>query len=574
MAQITWRAYPHKAILMDVVSFLWPSYAKNNFDSFQIEKKLMRPIMAVGFPRTIREGWLDCLVSSPLDFDISMHIAPSNPESTLTQLNRELVKQESDILAAQMKGIVNPSLKIQHEDTLKVLEKLQKGEEKLFNLSLYFGAFAKKPNELDMATGRIVSEISSTMIVPKFPYFRMYDAVKSILPMQQDMLKATRNITSGALSACFPFTTTFMREESGVIIGVSRKNNVPVLIDPFKMANHNGLILGTSGSGKSVAAKIFIIRSRLCGVKTIIIDPQGEYKKLAAELDGQIIKISDGSEFSINPFDMMGFTYHEKTQGLMEFFLILLGINEKEQVLLLDRAIHKIYRDSGILQENPNTWIRPCPKLLDLYNELLCEQKKKGGKNVQLEHLLLGLRPFAKGSYSFLNKGTSIKFEGNITCFDISALPEMVKPAIMFLVLEFAEQRMYSDKGKKLLVIDEAWSLLAHAQSSGKVFALVKTARKFGLGVLIITQEVSDLLGSDAGRTVLANSAWKFLARQEHSAIEGICQKFLLNENEQRLLAGAQQGEGLLIAMNEHFPIKVICSEKEYAIVTTKFDEN
>jgi hypothetical protein len=143
----------------------------------------------------------------------------------------------------------------------------------------------------------------------------------------------------------------------------------------------------------------------------------------------------------------------------------------------------------------------------------------------------------------------------------------------MYLILDFVHKKMQKDRERKTLIIDEAWSLLRFAEHSRSIFELIKTARKFGLGIVIITQEVEDLLSSPAGKTILANTAWKYLSRQEPACIVELAEKFHLNQEEQNYLLTAMPGEGLLFAMNDHIPLKVIPSPSEYELITTNPDE-
>jgi len=155
--------------MFDLAKLLKPSFVHNEPDSIQINDTYNRIVMAVGYPRTIQEGWLDRIVSAEGTFDLSLHIEPASIELILGKLNQELVKQKSDILASETKGIVNPSLKVQYDDTYKTLQSLQSGEEKLFNLSFYVNARATDKNELELATRKIESELNSMMILPKTP---------------------------------------------------------------------------------------------------------------------------------------------------------------------------------------------------------------------------------------------------------------------------------------------------------------------------------------------------------------------------------------------------------------------
>lgn len=554
---------------------LKPSFVKNDFDCFQLSEELSRTIMAVGYPRTIKEGWLNKIICSTENFDISMHITPSSIGSMLTRLNQELVKQEADLLAAQMNGIVNPSLKIQRDDTLKVLERLQKGEEKLFKLSLYLNARAPTKEKLELLTKKIFSELNSIMIIPKIPFMKMQDAVKSVFPLREDRLRVTREMTSDALSACFPFTTAFFDPDSeGIMLGFNRESRVPIIIEPYALPNHNGIILGTSGGGKSFTAKLFIARNIMRGIKTMIVDPQGEYSPLVKKFGGMVIEVNQKSKSTINPLDTMGSEVDEKIPSLLELFDILLGGLSEEQKIILAETLPRAYERKVIKKQKSGAFPREQPLLSDVMKEI--STAKKGStlqSKKQFEALEAKIRPFVKGQFSFLNRQTSVEIKDDFVCFDISSAPEKLKPALIFLSMDFVHRKMRENRERKLLVIDEAWSLLKRGENAEQVFELIKTSRKFGLSVVIITQEVEDLVTTSAGKTILANTAWKFLARQEAAVIDELTKKFRLNTEEKNLLLTATPGEGLLFSMNDHLPLRVVASPHEYELITTKPEE-
>ena len=561
--------------MKELARLLKPSYVKNEFDCLKVNEQMTRTIMAVGYPRTIREGWLDSIISSEGNFDMSMHIKPSHISTVLTQLNQELVKQEADLMAAQMKGIVNPSLQLQHQDTLNILEKLQKGEEKLFNISLYLGARAYDKEKLELLTKKILAELNSIMIIPKIPFLKMNDGAKSLYPIQEDKLNINRNIPSDALAACFPFTTAYLNiDQEGILFGLNKLNNIPIILDPFSFANYNGLILGTSGGGKSVTAKLFILRNILRGVKTIMIDPQGEYVDLTKTYNGQLVEIHRESNSIINPFDLMNSDLGEKTISLMDLFKILCGELTEVQKNILDKAVHVVYEQKGILPDDATTWTKEPPIMEDLYNEIIKEKKTASRlEKMTYEALENRLRIYVKGSFSFINKQTNLDLTNDLICFNIANMPSQIKPVMMYLILDFVHKKMQKDREIKTLIIDEAWSLLRFAEHSKSIFELIKTARKFGLGIVIITQEVEDLLTSPAGKTILANTAWKYLSRQEPACIMELAEKFHLNQEEQNYLLTAMPGEGLLFAMNDHIPLRVVPSPSEYELITTNPDE-
>ena len=552
-----------------------PSYVKNDFDSIQVNSNHNRVVCAVGYPRRIKEGWLNSIVSSEGDFDLSMFVEPSQIEDVLNSLNQELVKQKSDMMSAELTGVVNPSLKVQYEDTYRTLERLQTGEEKLFNFSLYVNARANNKEKLELLTRKIESELNSMMIIPKIPYLKMQEAIKSIIPICTDKLRVQQNIPSNALSACFPFTTSFLKlQEGGIMFGLNKDNNIPIIIDPYQLQNYNGLILGSSGSGKSFGVKLNILRRLMRGVKTFIIDPQGEYVELCKTYGGQLVEISQDSDTIINPLDLMDRDFGDKMLSLMDLFKIMCGELSEPQKNILDKALLKVYADKGIHPKDRETWSNEPPTIQDLYRILKFEKKIANRlEQVTYDALLNRIGIYAEGSFSFLNKKTNLNLNNNLICFNIAEMPSQVKPVMMYLILDFIHKKMQNNKERKHLVIDEAWTLLRYGEQANYLFEMIKTARKFGLGLTIITQEVNDLLQRNAGKTILANCAWKLLLRQEPTVIRELTEKFNLNQEEQNFVLTADRGEGLLFAMNDRIPIKIVASEKEYEIITTNPDE-
>jgi len=552
---------------------LKPSYISNNADHLRVNSELLRVIMAAGYPRSIREGWLDSLITSEGSFDLSMHISPCGIEEIIVQLNEELVRQEADLMSARIKGIVNPSLKIQHEDTLAVLDRLQRGQEKLFNLALYIACRADCSEKLESLSRKVCSEMNSIMIIPKIPFLKMKDAIKSVYPIAKDRLKVTRNIPGDALSACFPFTTAFFTPDAkGILFGVNRKNNVPIIMDLFSLSNYNGLILGTSGGGKSFAAKLIIMRSLLAGIRAIIIDPQGEYCGIAKAFGGQIIYIKRGCRETINPLELSGESPAERILWAQTLFSLMLGGLTGGQGEIITRALEAAYESKGVLNSDQQSWQLETPTLSAVL-EIIAKWRKRGSNEERQACSFLYSRLWPHIHGSFMGNKTNVNLDKQVVCFSIAQMPDWMKPAAMFVIMEHVHKRMQTDKERKMLIIDEAWSLLRHEEHSAHIFELVKTARKFNLSVMLITQEAEDLLCTPAGKAVIANTAWKLLCRQDSAVIGGMREKFALSVQEQSFLLTAAPGEGLLFAMNERIPLKIIACEQEYALATTNPNE-
>jgi len=549
-----------------------PEEVVNDKDTIKINQFYNRIVSVVGYPRTVEEGFLDKIITASGNFDLSIHIEPFPIEDTMVMLNRELQKQRADLYAAELKHSFQPSLEIQCQDTRAVLDSIQKGNEKLFNVSLYINVKAKDLKELDLLTRSIQSKLNSILIVPKVPKYRMTQGLRSVLPFGMNDLGIRRNITTNALSAFFPFTSPFLiLEKGGVFLGLN-KNKLPVIKDIFGLANANGAILATSGSGKSYAAKLIISRYLMNGTKVITIDPQNEYVKLTEKYGGSVITLSRDSETMINPLDLLGHNYVEKRLALMDMFRVMFGDLSEVQKAILDRAISQTYNKRGISETNYKD--KAAPILGDLFKELeRMSSEASVYERTTYVALLNRLRMYVDGVFSFLNRETKIDVKKDFVTFNIGDMPKQVKPLMMFLILEYVYTTMKLDRERKLLVVDEAWSMLQNAGEEGFIFEVVKTCRKFNLGLLLITQDVADLLQSKAGRAVLANSSYTILLRQKPAIIDSVMDVFHLSFAEREHLLTSAVGEGLLMMENDHQEIKIIASPEEHNLITTKPDE-
>ena len=550
-----------------------PSVIENEPSFIKVGNTFNKILFAHGYPRNVESGFLDKIVSLLGDFDLSLHIEPYDIETMMINLNRELQKQRADLYAANLKGILNPSLEIKYADTKAILENLQKGKEKLFNVSLYINCRASTKEALALLARKVESELNSLLIIPKQPQFRMAQGFLSCAPLAQNKIAMRRNVPTEALSAFFPFTSSFLQaDKTGIWLGLN-KNNIPIIKDIFKLSNPNGFCLASSGSGKSYMAKLFITRHLLHGTKVIVIDPQGEYTPLVAKFKGQRIDLSRTSETIINPLDLMGHDYHEKRLALMDLMQVMLGELTEPQKSFIDKAITEAYLLHGITSD-PRTWKNKPPILEDILNALQrMEKKAVKVEESTIRSLINRLDMDLNGVFSFLKNPTNINFNNRFVCFDIGNLPKQVKPTLMFLVLDYVYMKMRSDLERKLLVIDEAWSLLSRAEEASYIFEIVKTCRKFNLALFLINQEVEGMLASEAGRSVLANSSYTLLMRQKPAVIKQIQETFFLSTAERLALLTAAVGEGILIMDDEHSEIRIVASEEEHKQITTNADE-
>src|SRR3989338_2212322 len=491
-----------------LLSRIAPNIILHKQEYLKIDEMFARTIAVRGYPRLVEAGFLDKIVTLNGTFDIALYIEPYNIETMMVMLNRELQKQRGDLWAMQQKGIINPSLEIQFDDTRKVLENLQKGTEKLFNISLYITCKGNSLEELNILTKKVESELNALLMIPLLPIYEQHRALKSVIPIGRNELRITRNITTKGLSAFFPFTSQFLQiDETGIVLGLN-KNNIPLIKDIFKLYNANGIVLASSGGGKSYFTKLMISRLLLNGTKVMVVDPQAEYTDLVARFKGQIVTISRTSETIINPLDLMGHDFDEKKLTLLDLFPVMLGQTSEIQKAVLDRALTAVYEAKGITNDR-STWRKEPPIMGNLLQEL--KNMSRDASQVEREtyrSLINRIEMYVTGVFCFMNRQTNLNFENRFVCFNIGDMPNQVKPTIMFLVLDYVYMKMKKDIERKILVIDEAWSLLQRAEDEGYIFKIVKTCRKFNLGLLLITQDVGDLLKNYAGKALLNNSEY------------------------------------------------------------------
>lgn len=554
---------------------IMPDQVKVNPDHIVVHNRLNRVLMATGYPRKVTEGFLDKLICSKGNFDIAIHVHPYSMDQMVVNLNNLLKKLNADKYAAEKRGVFTPSIDLLIKDTRKVLDQLQSGEEKLFNVGLYINVKSDYKEGLELLSRQVEAELNSLMIIPKRPVFRMREALQSMLPFAKDRLNFARPLTTSALSACFPFTSAFLSSDgTGIMLATNKLNGVPIIKDFFNFTNPNSLVLATSGAGKSYLVKLNLIRSLMAGAKVFVIDPQAEYLDLAAAVDGQVVEISKNSKSIINPLDLLGQDMADKRLSLLSAFAIMFKGLDDVQTALLDKAATEAYKKRGLLTDDSKTWKNEPPTLGDLHKALIGMRKRSSGKEAEnLDSLISRLEQYVSGVFSFINKQTKLDLGRNFVCFDIGKMPAQVRPLMMYLILEYVYARMKKDRSRKILAIDEAWSLLHHAGSADYLFKIVKTSRKFNLAFTLITQEVHDLLRHEAGHAVLANTACKYLLKQDQSVIDELVNTLHLTPAEKSTLLTAGLGEGIMIADNERFPIKVIASEEEDKLITTKADD-
>lgn len=574
------RRMKHRKLINDTVRFSYGeqdqvdviSYAglKEESTYLQMGDKYVRTLFVSGYPYTASTGWLTMLINFNHDIDISFHIEDVDPMLALPKLNRKITELESTKRTMMKDGkVIGSEITDPLESAMELRDKIQRGQEKLFQISIYMTITSDSLEELYKLTKLLETVMSTRLFYIKTAAFQQLDGLQSILPRAENKLAQKRNLDSSSTALTFPFVSSELVQESGILYGINRSNNSLVIIDRYSLNNANAIIFAQSGSGKSYTAKVEILRHLMQGTKVIVIDPEREYKQLAASVNGTYIQLSAKSKEKINPFDYSLNSYTgennlaEHIQDLTEILGLMVGSFTSEERAVVDKALLQTYKHAGYsMFGKPKKVKHPAfPLLKDFYQTL---------KAMNQRNLCDRLERFVKGSLrSVFDSQTNIALNNRLVIFDIKDMNESLRQIMMMVVANYVNSEVKSNPQKRLLVIDEGWILLQHTESARFVSGLVRRARKYYLGVTLISQQANDFLSQDYGRAIASQSSLRVLMRQDTTTIKKVAAEFNLSAFEQHYLLTCDRGEALIIADQNHVAVKVVASEKEHPLLTT-----
>ncbi|MBI2325862.1 ATP-binding protein [Candidatus Collierbacteria bacterium] len=548
------------------------SYAglKEESSYLQINDRYVRTLFVSGYPYIASTGWLSMLINFNHDIDISYHIEQVDPMIALPKLNRKITELESTKRTMLKEGrVIGSEITDPLESAMELKDKIQRGMEKLFQISIYMTITAENLNELNKTTKLLETVMQTRLFYIKPATFQQIEALQSILPRSENKLAQKRNLDSSSTALTFPFVSSELVQESGILYGINKSNNSLVIVDRYSLNNANSIIFAQSGSGKSYTAKVEILRHLMQGTKVIIIDPEREYKQLAASVNGTYIKLSSTSKEKINPFAYSRRAVtdennlSEQIQDLTELISLMVGSLTSEERGAVDKALLQTYKNLGLTpRKNAKTPEQLAyPLLKDFYKTL---------KAMKQKDLCNRLERFVKGSLSTVfDSQTNIKLDNRLIVFDIKDLNESLRSIMMMVVANFVNNEVKQNPQKRMLVIDEGWMLLQEPESARFISGLVRRARKYYLGVTIITQQANDFLNQEYGKAIASQSSLRILMRQDTTTIKKVADEFHLSGYEQHYLLTCDRGEALLIADQNHVAVKVVASDEEHPLLTT-----
>jgi len=561
--------------MIDIQDILAPGAIENDFTYVKIDDWYYRTIFVSGYPRFVGVNWLAPVINYEHSLDISMFYYPVKSKEILDGLRRKITELETQRAIDIEKGrIEDASVRAALQDAQAAQDSIVKGMEKFFQLSFYITIPARNLEELNYISADLMQTLGTLLLIPKYASLQMDQAFSTTIPQGLDKLMITRNMDTTSLATTFPFTSSMLSSENGIMYGINKINNSLVIFDRFSMPNSNSVVFATSGSGKSYMVKLEALRYLVQGVEIIVIDPESEYKDLANMVGGNFISFSARSQNKLNPFDL-SLSVEEgedvldsKITILHSMIKIMVGELSAGEEAVLDRALTEAYRIKGITKD-PETQIGNEPPLMeDLYKIL------QGGNEPDARLLTDKIERYVKGSLGgIFNAQSNIQINSKMTVFSVQNLEEVLKPLAFFLILDFIWTKIKKDLKKRILIVEEAWFLMQREDSAKFLYGLIKRARKYYLGITCITQDVNDFLVSPQGGAIISNSAIVVLMKQAESSIDLVGKTFGLSEGEKSKLLAASKGEGIFFAGRNHVWIDVKASDEEHKVITTNPEE-
>ena len=550
-----------------------PSALQIQADHLQIGDVRAMTIFVVAYPRFLSDSWFSPIINIDFPMDVSMFIHPADSRDVLKTLKKSAAHVHSQIdIEAKSGKVTDPMLETAIENIESLRVDLQQGTERFFRFGLYITMYADSKTVLQKRKSEVEAILEAQLIYCKPAVLRMEHGFASTIPLGNDRLNVGTNLNTAPLSTTFPFVSSSLSSNEGILYGINRHNNSLILFDRFKMENANMVVFAKSGGGKSYFVKLEILRSLMLGVNVIVIDPESEYKHLCQTVGGTYIQISLGSNAHINPFELPAIPKDEKpidvfrntVASLIGLMHIMLGSVTAEEDTILERGIREAYAVRDITEDSHFSGIPHSgyPTMADLYEVL---RSMDGG-----DSLAKRLSKYTEGIFSgFLNNPTNIEVNNQMVVFNIRDLEEELRPIAMYMVLQFIWNEMRTNMTRRIVAVDEAWVMMQNDDAAAFLFGIAKRCRKYYTGLTTITQDVSDFMTSRYGKPIVTNSSLQLLLRQSPASVDVIAETFYLTDHERFLLLESNVGEGILFAGPKHAAIKIISSYSEDQIITS-----
>lgn len=531
----------------------------------------LRGRAVIGYPAFALGGWFDQLLSIDEPYvDFLLFVGTVDSASYVRALTRNIAAYRATQHLEQRHGRTeNPYIAAAREEVEQLRDELVRKVERVHTFSLYVCTRAESRQTLKERDAKVASLLRSLELVAVPLQYEHLQIWLSCVD-GRDILRRARKLDTSTIVAAFPFSSSSLSTEPGILVGLTNGGGL-VIIDPTSDQLENGheLVFARSGAGKSYYRKIDLMRQLLAGFSACVIDPENEYRALCHRFGGTTVHMAPGN-LQVNPFDLSRMegssdrnVLEEKFQNLLVLFDLLLadkvpGVLSQREKGYLNRVLTRVYADHSITPD-PTSHNSVPPNMREFYRAM-----QEDGDPFQLCDRLIRYLP------SFPER-TDVALDSSLVVFNMRELSDELRSVALYLVTDYVWGQIRKDLVPRptLLLIDEAWTLMAYPEGGRFLAGISRRARKYNLHLRLVTQNVEDFLGSEHGRTILLNSAMKFLMKQDSTTIDAVVKAFKLSDEERRFLLGATKGEGLFFCRSSHVPLRVVASELEHRLATT-----
>lgn len=568
-------------------SLCCPDYFEFKRDYFMFDNKYARMLFLKhnGYPAKMLDEILTEVCATALPIVTTINIAPIDPATAIKTINHQLTSMKADQMMKQKKAsshgvfvdVTSADMERSLSEAAKLLSAVQDDGQKLFQVNLPIMVTGDSFEELENNTEKIEAVFRARSAVISRAPFWQEETLASCLPVGNSRLKIRRTMHTTAVAGFMPFNSKELSQEGGVYYGLNSNTNNLIIFNRASLFNANGFILGSSGSGKSFAAKREMVNAFLASNDDIIIvDPEREYTNIVKALGGELIYISESSTSHLNPLEISVEEYKkgvDVVSGKFDFFLsffqtIMDGtVISSEQKTVIDNALHDVYKDflSGKTDKMPT---------LKDYYEIL-----KNNESDVAKSLWQSLELYVYGSMKAFSYESNVDINNRVVVYDIKDLGKQLKPLGMMVVLENLWDRIVRNRERGIstrIYIDEIYLLFRNEESANFLMELYKRARKWGGIPTGITQNVEDLLVSDTARRMLSNSEFVLMLNQHTGDADQLAQLLKIPDTLMSFVDNVPPGSGLIYCgLNGCIPFKddFPTDTKLYKLMTTKFGE-
>lgn len=560
----------YQAATLELQDILAPSALKISPKALNLGDKIARTYFVISYPRFLSDNWFTPIINLDKIFDIAIHVHPLDTNQILRKFQKKVAEVQSQINVRESRGVVrDPVLDTAYQDLESLRDSLQQAQDKMFDVGLYITIYADTMVELQKLENEIKSILEAKLVYIKPALFQQDTGFLSVAPLGNDFLAVHQKMNTEPLSSVFPFVSFDLSSDRGILYGINRHNSSLIIFDRFSLENYNSVVFAKSGSGKSYATKLEILRTLMFDAEVIVIDPEREYEYLSEAIGGRYFNISLSSEHHINPFDLPIPTEDETPEDVLRsniiqlvgLFRIMLGGLTPEEDAIIDKAVTETYALKDITADSDFANIEP-PLLSDFEMVL-------GGIEGS-DSIMTRLTKYTKGSWkNFINQPTNVDINKRFIVFSVRDMEDDLKPTAMYIVTHFIWNAVRKNLKKRLLIVDEAWWMMKSEDTASFLYSIAKRGRKYYLGLSTITQDVNDFINSPYGMPIVTNSSMQLLLKQSTSSADALQKVFNLTDEEKYLLLESEVGEGIFFAGLKHVAIKIIASYTEDQIITS-----